>query len=387
MRRAGLAGLATMGGTAALGACSVNPFDDTAPVAGPDSLDLPPTVANPVMEATPAGPAANNDPEIVWELPSSWVETLPTLWEANSFFAGRVSALTGGRFQVINRPAGEVAGPLEVLPRVQSGDFPAGTTASYYYMESSPITAFGTAIPFGLTTRQHFSWLYAGGGLELLQRHYAEKFNVIQFPLGSTGAQMGGWFTREVESLEDLRGLRMRIPGLGGQVMTSLGVETQVVGVGEIKAAFAEGSIDAAEFIGPDDDKNLGLQEAAAYYYYPGFWEPSAFGELQINLDDWNELPPQYQEALRSAAAETTTWTLALYDARNGNSLNDLLADGVEVRQFPDDVLAAAKAASGLLLDDIAASDPDFAEVLEQWRFFRRQVAPWFSLAEAAILR
>lgn len=390
LRAAGAGTVASVAGASVLSSC-VFDSEDGGTASTIDSQDSESVVSDTLLpvgatdEAVPATDASL--PTISWDLPSSWVESLPTLWESNLLFGQRVSQLTGGRFTITARPAGEVAGPLEVLDQVMARSFPAGTTASVYYFASSPVTAFGTAVPFGLTTRQQYAWLYAGGGLELLQEHYARKFNVIQFPMGSTGAQMGGWFNREINSLDDLRGLKMRIPGLGGQVMSMLGVETQTIGVGDIAAALTEGTIDAAEFIGPDDDKNLGLQDAAPYYYYPGFWEPSSFGEIQINLDDWNELPTQYQEAIRSAASETTTRTLALYDARNGQSLNDLVASGTELRLFPDDVLDAARAASGLLLDEIAAGDPDFALVLAHWRDFRRQVGPWFSLAEAAVIR
>lgn len=337
-------------------------------------------------DPNPAGAPQGGLPIIEWEMASSWVETLPTLWASNVHFADRVAALTDGRFSITPRPAGELTGPLDILPEVQASTITAGTTASYYYIEASPITAFGTAVPFGLTTRQQLAWLYAGGGLELLQGLYAEKFNVIQFPVASTGAQMGGWFNREIQSLGDLNGLTMRIPGLGGQVMRSLGVETADLPASEIGAALESGQIDAAEFVGPSDDQNLGLQDSGQFYYYPGFWEPCALAEVQINLDEWNALPPSYQEAIRTAAAETTSWTMALYDARNGLALNELVAGGTELRLFPDDVLSAARAASGLLLDDYAAGDEDFARVLEHWRNFRRQVAPWFSLAEAALL-
>jgi TRAP-type mannitol/chloroaromatic compound transport system substrate-binding protein len=169
--------------------------------------------------------------------------------------------------------------------------------------------------------------------------------------------------------------------------MTLLGVEVENLATGDLASALDSGDIDAAEFIGPEDDKNLGLQERARFYYYPGFWEPSASLEIQIDLDRWNELPATYQEAIRSAAAETMLWTMALYDARNGQALNDLVAAGTELRVFPDEVMEAARAASGLLLDGIASGDEDFARVLEHWRSFRRQVTPWFNLAEASLLR
>ncbi len=393
-RRRFLAATGLSAAGAVLAGCSTGDAGSAAPELGSSDSLAADTVASSTSTTTgtadgaPAPtPGPGGPPIIEWDMASSWVESLPTLWASNVHFADRVAALTDGRFSITPKAAGEVAGGLEVLGAVQASTVPAGTTASYYYIETSPITAFGTSLPFGLTTRQQLSWLYAGGGLELLQGLYAEKFNVIQFPVASTGAQMGGWFNREIRSLDDLNGLTMRIPGLGGQVMRTLGVETVTIGAADIGPALEAGEIEAAEFIGPSDDKNLGLQESGQFYYYPGFWEPSALAELQINLDEWNTLPPSYQEAIRTAAAETTSWTMALYDARNGLALNELVAGGTELRLFPDDVLGAAQASSGLLLDEYAAADPDFARVLEHWRNFRRQVAPWFSLAEAALLQ
>jgi TRAP-type mannitol/chloroaromatic compound transport system substrate-binding protein len=296
-----------------------------------------------------------------------------------------VAELTSGRFRITAAPAGELTSPVGILDAVNSSEFSIGSTASYYYVEQSPVLAFATAVPFGLSMRQHVSWLYYGGGLQLLQQHFADNFNVIQFPAGNTGAQMGGWFTNEVNSLSDLEGLRMRIPGLGGQVMQRLGVEVVSLGAGDITAALSAGEIDAAEFVGPYDDSRLGLQDSAGFYYYPGFWEPGASFDLMINLDAWNALPPLYQAAVRSAAFESVVRVTAEYDARNGQALNELVSAGTELREFPADILQAGEAASGLLLDELAAGDAEFSEVLDQWRAFRRQITPWFSLAQSGL--
>lgn len=325
---------------------------------------------------------ADDLPMIEWAMPTSWPTSLPVLFGNVELFASRVSELTGGRFRITAAAAGELTNPVGILDAVNSNEFNIGSTASYYYVDQSPVLAFATAVPFGLTMRQHVSWLYYGGGLDLLQGFFADKFNVIQFPAGNTGAQMGGWFTNEVNSLADLEGLRMRIPGLGGQVMERLGVEVVSLGAGDITAALSAGEIDAAEFVGPYDDSRLGLQDSAGFYYYPGFWEPGASFDLMINLDAWNQLPPLYQAAIRSAAFESVVRVTAEYDARNGQALNDLVSAGTELREFPADVLQAGEAASGLLLDELAAGDAEFAEVLNQWRGFRRQITPWFSLAQ-----
>ncbi|MEM7325966.1 MAG: ABC transporter substrate-binding protein [Actinomycetota bacterium] len=339
------------------------------------------------VAAAGAGSEADDLPIIEWEMPTSWPTSLSTLWGGAEQFGSRVAALTGGRFRLIPRPAGEVAGPFDVLPMVGDGTYPIGISASYYYIDLSPALAFGTAVPFGLTHRQGMSWLHSAGGLELMQEIHATRFNVIQFPAGATGAQMGGWFRTEINSLVDLQGLRMRIPGLGGQVMARLGVEPQNLGAADIVANLQQNTIDAAEFIGPFDDSALGLQTSAPFYYYPGFWEPGTLLDVEINLDAWNGLPGLYQEAVRSAAFETTTRMMADYDALNGRALNELVSSGVDLRLFPDDILDAGRAAAGIILDELAADDADFARVLANWRDFRRQVSPWFSLAEAALLR
>ncbi len=340
----------------------------------------------------PVATAATDDgvddlPIVEWEMPTSWPESLPVLWGNAQLFAQRVAELTGNRFRITPAPAGELSSPVEVLNVVSAGDFSAGSTASYYYIADTPALAFATAVPFGLTMRQHVSWLYYGGGLDLMQDIFARNFNLIQFPAGNTGAQMGGWFREEIQSLDDLQGLRMRVPGLGGQVMERLGVEVVVLGPPDIPGALSSGEVDAAEFIGPYDDSRLGLQETAPFYYSPGFWEPAASLDFMVNLDRWNELPPLYQTAFRTATFESMVRVTAEYDARNGQALNELVLAGTELRQFPDDVLQAAEAATGIILDELAVADEDFAEVLEQWRGFRRQVTPWFSLAEAGSLQ
>ena len=368
-------------GQAARGADAVTP-SSTASTDGPTT-----TTEQPAATAENAASPAGGGPVVEWSLPTSWTPSLPVLWGDTELFAARVAELTGGNFRITPSPAGEPIGAIEVLGAVTSGDVAAGSTASYYYIDQSPVLAFSTALPFGLTARQHTSWLYYGGGLELLRDYYATEMNVIQFPAGNTGAQMGGWFNREIGGLGDLNGLRMRIPGLGGRVMERLGVEVVTLGAGDILAALENDDIDAAEFVGPYDDLNLGLQQSAGFYYYPGFWEPGASFDLMVNLDAWNELPSAYQAAFRAAAFESVVRVTAEYDARNGAALNELVASGVELREFPPDVLEAGEAAAGIILDELAESDEQFAAILERWRAFRRQVRPWFSLAEAGSIR
>jgi TRAP-type mannitol/chloroaromatic compound transport system substrate-binding protein len=325
-----------------------------------------------------------NLPNIEWQMATSWPPSLDTIFGGAQVLADRVAALTGGKFKISPRAAGEVAPPLEVLDVVSQGAVQCGHTASYYYIGKSPALAFGTTVPFGLTAGQQNAWLYEGGGLTKLQEIYAKKFNLIQFPAGNSGMQMGGWFRKEVSTLNDLKGLKMRIPGLGGQVMAKLGVTVQTLGGGEIFQALQTGAIDASEWVGPYDDEKLGLNKIAKFYYYPGWWEPGSTFELQINLNEWNKLPTQYQEAIKTAAYESNATMLARYDARNNQALQRLVASGVQLRPYSEEILQAASKASFALYDEFAAKDPDFKAVYTQWQQFRDRISAWEKLNQGS---
>jgi TRAP-type mannitol/chloroaromatic compound transport system substrate-binding protein len=338
--------------------------------------------ANNSSSPTKTDPA--NLPNIQWQMATSWPPSLDTIFGGAKVLADRVAALTGGKFKISPRAAGEVAPPLEVLDVVSQGAVQCGHTASYYYIGKSPVLAFGTTVPFGLTAQQQNAWLYEGGGLAKLQEIYAKKFNLIQFPAGNSGTQMGGWFRKEVSTLNDLKGLKMRIPGLGGQVMAKLGVTVQTLGGGEIFQALQTGAIDASEWVGPYDDEKLGLNKIAKFYYYPGWWEPGSTFELQINLNEWNKLPPQYQEAIKTAAYESNTTMLARYDARNNEALQRLVSSGVRLRPYSEEILQAAAKASFALYDEFAAQDVDFKAVYEQWKQFRDRIYAWDKLNQGS---
>jgi TRAP-type mannitol/chloroaromatic compound transport system substrate-binding protein len=326
-------------------------------------------------------------PELEWEVATSWPTSLDTIFGGAATFADRVAAMTGGKFMITAQPAGEVVPPLEILQNVETNSIDAGHTASYYYVGLDPTTAFGTAVPFGLNARQQNAWLYSAGGLELMQEFYAERFNAIQFPAGNTGVQMGGWFNVEVQSLSDLQGLRMRIPGLGGEVMTQLGVTVQVIAGGEIFQALQTNTVDAAEWVGPYDDLILGFPDVAQFYYHPGWWEPGPSLEVQIPLDKWNELPEVYQEIIKTAAFEANTSMMASYDAKNPEAFQEIVANSnVTVLPYPDDVMEAAADAANSINESNAADNADFASVYEHWNAFREQVHPWFAVAETSYL-
>jgi TRAP-type mannitol/chloroaromatic compound transport system substrate-binding protein len=326
-------------------------------------------------------------PELTWDMPTSWPVALDTIFGGATTFADTVKSLTGGRFTINARPAGELAPGTEVLNVVQEGAFPIGHTASYYYVGKSPVTAFGTALPFGFTAQQQNAWLYEGGGLAKMQEIYAKLFNVIQFPAGNTGVQMGGWFRKEINTVADLQGLKMRIPGLGGQVMAKLGVTVQTLPGGEIFQALQTGAIDAAEWVGPYDDEKLGLQKAAQFYYYPGWWEPGPTLEVEINLDEWNKLPAFYQEVIKTSAYVANMTMLARYDARNNDALGRLVEGGAQLRGYSQEIMDAAEVASFELYDELAGKDADFAAVYEEWKAFRTRIYAWHNINEGSFSR
>jgi len=327
-------------------------------------------------------------PEIEIDMATSWPTGLVTLFGAAQIFSEQVSRLTGGRLTINSRPAGEIVGGLEVLTAVRDGGAQAGHTASYYYTGESPATQFGTAVPFGLTSRQQNAWLYQGGGLELMREFYAENFGVIQFPAGNTGVQMGGWFTKEINSIDDIQGLTMRIPGLAGQVLNNLGGEQVSLAGGDILPSIQSGAIDAAEFVGPTDDLILGLDELGSelFYYHPGWWEPGPSLEVELPLSFWNDLPEQYQAAIENAAAHSNVQTMATYDVLNPRDLQ-VIKGFAEIREFPEDVMSAFKEETENVLDTTADGNSDFASILAPWREYRDAVQEWHGLAETSMLR
>jgi len=320
-------------------------------------------------------------PELHWRLASSFPKSLDALYGAGANFAQRIAQLTEGRFQIRVFAAGEIVPPLQVLDAVQSGTVECGHTASYYYVGKHPAFAFDTTLPFGLNARQQNAWMYEGGGIELLRELFA-RYNCVQFPAGNTGAQMGGWFRKEVNSLQDLKGLKFRIAGIAGQVLAKLGVVPQQIAGSELYQALERGTIDAAEWVGPYDDAKLGFVKVAPYYYYPGFWEGSAQLSILVNAQKWAELPEPYKVAVELAAAETNVRMNAQYDVRNHDALRELVQAGARLRAFPRPVMEAAYRAAFELYDGLAAADPLFKKIYLSWRKYRDSSHLWFRVAE-----
>jgi len=328
-------------------------------------------------------PNVQPNKQVRWKLASSFSRSLDTIYGAAEVLAERLKTLTDGNFQLQPYPGGELVPSLEVLGSVQNGTVEMGHSASYYFIGKNPALAFDATVPFGLTARQYRAWIYYGGGLELMRDVFSD-FNILNLPGGNTGMQMGGWFNVEVNGLQDMNGLKMRIPGLGGSVMSEMGVNTQVLPSGEIYPSLERGAIDAAEWVGPYDDEKLGFHEVTQYYYYPGWWEPGPALTFYVNRDAYDDLPTQYQEALKTAAAEADLHMLAQYDHKNPEALDRLLDEGTTLRRFPDDVMSRARKVTQQLLEDNAKGNQQYRKIYESYKEARESAYRWFGTTEMA---
>lgn len=328
-------------------------------------------------------PAVQVRPRLRWRLASSFPRSADIIYGSAVTIARRVAALTDGYFQIHPYPAGEIVPPLQVLDAVQQGAVHLGHTGSYYYIGKEPAFAFDTGVPFGFTPRQQAAWKRYGGGNEVLNELF-HQFDIVRLSAGNTGVQMGGWFRKPVTSLRDLQGIRMRIPGLGGEVLARMGVTVQVLSGSEVYPALERGVIDAAEWIGPYDDEKLGLYRVAPYYYYPGWWDPGSDLALYIRKDRWESLPLEYKEALQAAVVESGVSMLAAYDARNPQALQRLLERGIHLRPFSSEIMEAAYQHTFALYEELASASPLFRKVYVSWRAFRKQIFSWFDTAERA---
>jgi len=334
--------------------------------------------------ATVAAPFvhADSQPKIRWRLATSWPTSLGTLWGGAQDFAKRVEELTGGRFSIRPYAAGEIVGGLQVLDAVQTGTVEAGISASYYFIGKERTIAIDTALPFGMTTRMQSAWMYYGGGSELMNKEVFSAFNVVAFPVGNTNAQMAGWFRKEVPDLASLKGLKMRIPGFGGEVMAQLGVNVQTLAPAEVFPALERGVIDATEFVGPYDDEKLGFWQVAKNYYYPAWWEPCGMISVYINQKEYAKLPKEYQHALQIAAADCHIKMIARYDYLNPIAIKRLQEKGVKLLRFSDDIMKAAQKIAFEMYEDLASKNKTWAAVYRPWKQFRDSQYAWHSLTE-----
>ncbi|MEQ4617933.1 MAG: TRAP transporter substrate-binding protein [Corticimicrobacter sp.] len=334
--------------------------------------------------ATLAAPVfAQDSPALNWRLASSFPRSADAIYNGSVNFAKYVAEATDGKFNIRVFPAGEILPALQVLDGVQNGTIECGHTASYYYYGKDPILCFDGAVPFGLNTRQMNAWMRHGDGLKLLRAVF-DKYNIVNFPCGATGAQMGGWFRKEINSVADLQGLKFRSSAFAGAVLSRLGVVPQQIAGGDIYPALEKGTIDAAEWIGPYDDEKLGFNRVAPYYYFPGWWEGTLQVSLYVNKDAYATLPKRYQDIINQATATATLDMLATYDAENPAALRRLIAQGAKLKSFPRDVMDACYREANALYAELAAKDPAFKEILDNYTTFRDELVPWFRVSEGS---
>ena len=297
------------------------------------------------------------EPAVRWRLVSSFPKNLDTVFGSAEVFARQVALMSEGRFQISVHAAGEITPAFGVVDAVQQGAVEMAQTAAYYFFGKDETFALGCAIPFGLNSRQTNAWMYHGNGLSLMREFY-RNYNIINFPGGNTGAQMGGWFRKEVKSLADMKGLKMRIGGFGGRIIERIGGVPQNIPAGDIYAALEKGTIDAAEFVGPYDDLKLGFNKIAPHYYYPSFWEGGAQLDYFINIKAWDALPASYKAIVEAAAAQANIDVQANYDVKNPQALKELYAGGTKLHAFPRDLMNAAFKASMEYYEELSARNP-----------------------------
>ncbi len=335
-----------------------------------------------VLAAGTAPAFVNAQANIRWRLASSFPKSLDTIYGAAEVFAKEVGVMSGGKFQVSVAAPGEIVPAFGVVDAVQAGTVEMAHTAPYYFFGKDPTFALGCAIPFGLNSRQMTAWMVEGNGMKLMREFYA-KYNIINFAGGNTGAQMGGFWRKEIKSLADLKGQKFRVGGFGGKVMERIGVIPQNIPGGEIYQALEKGTIDAAEWVGPYDDEKLGLYKVAPNYAYPGFWEGGPQLDFYINDKAFNGLSAEYKSMVEAACTYAHVEMQARYDARNPAALKRLVAGGTKLFAFPKDVMDAAFKESMALYSEISATNPGWKKIYDDYANFRRDSNLWFRFTEA----
>ncbi|HSG66910.1 MAG TPA: TRAP transporter substrate-binding protein [Gammaproteobacteria bacterium] len=330
------------------------------------------------------GATARSDERHRWRMVTSWPPNFPGHGVSANRLARRIEAMSGGRIEIQIFAAGELVPPFEVLDAVSRGTIQLGHSAPIYWRGKLPAAQVFGSIPFGMLADEFNAWIYHGGGMELWREAYGAQ-NVVPFLAGQTGPQMGGWFNREISSVADLVGLKMRIPGLGGEVMQRAGVLPVNLPGSEIFTALQTGAIDATEWVGPYNDLAFGLHEAARYYYYPGWQEPSGALELLVSAEAYASLSPALQEIIAAACMAEADYVFAEFNMRNNRALKTLVEEhGVELRRFPDDVLATLRRLSGEVMTELAAGDATIARVYESYTAFADEIAPWMLVSRRA---
>src|SRR5512135_2565882 len=329
-----------------------------------------------------AAPAiAQSMPELKWRLTSSFPKSLDTAYGAAETLSKYVGESTDNKFQIQCFAGGEIVPPFQAVDAVGNQTVEMCHTAAYYFMGKDPTFALCNSLPFGLNSRQQNAWFQDHGGQDMINE-FTKKFKLYGISGGNTGTQMGGWFRKEIHTVDDVKGLKMRIGGWAGKTLQKLGAIPQQIPGGDIYPALEKGTIDAAEWVGPYDDEKLGFYKVAPHYYYPGWWEGGPMLLAIVNLDKWNALPKYYQSALEQAGHYANNWMMAKYDQANPAALRRLLAGGAKLHAFPPEVMEACFKAAKSLHSEVSATNADFKKVYESLTNFSSNSYSWFQVAE-----
>ncbi|HJV67563.1 TRAP transporter substrate-binding protein [Ideonella sp.] len=335
-----------------------------------------------VLAAGTAPAIVHAQANIRWRLASSFPKSLDTIFGAADVFAKKVKEMSGGKFEISVHAGGELMPPFGVVDGVQNGTVEMAHTAPYYFFGKDETFGLGCAIPFGLNSRQMTAWMVEGNGMKLMREFY-RNYNIINFLGGNTGAQMGGWYRKEVKTLADIKGMKMRIGGFGGRVLERIGGVPQSIPGGEIYSALEKGTIDAAEWVGPYDDQKLGFNKVAGFYNYPGWWEGGPQLDFYINTKAYDGLSAEYKAIIEAASAMAHIDMQGKYDAKNPAALKQLVAAGTKLVRFPKDVMDAAFKEAMALYSELSGKNPNWKKVYEDFANFRRDQNLWFRFAEA----
>jgi TRAP-type mannitol/chloroaromatic compound transport system substrate-binding protein len=338
--------------------------------------------AGAVAATTLAAPAiAQSNPKITWRLASSFPKSLDTIYGGADTLSKYVSEATDGNFTIQPFAGGEIVPGLQAADAAAAGTVEMCHTVGYYYWGKDPVWALGSAVPFSLNARGMNAWLYQGGGNDLYNE-FLDKQGLYGLPGGNTGVQMGGWFRKEINTVEDLKGLKFRVGGFAGKVLEKLGVVPQQLAGGDIYPALEKGTLDAAEWVGPYDDEKLGFYKVAPYYYYPGWWEGGPTVHFMFNKAKWEELPATYKAVLKVAAQATDANMLQKYDYLNPTAIKSLVANGAQLRPFSQEILSACFDATNEVYAEMEASNPGFKKIWDSIKAFRKDHFLWSQIGE-----
>ncbi|RZJ06701.1 MAG: ABC transporter substrate-binding protein [Rubrivivax sp.] len=335
-----------------------------------------------VLAAGAAPAIVHAQAQVRWRLASSFPKSLDTIFGAADVMSKKVAEMTSGKFQISIHAGGELMPPFGVVDGVQAGTVEMAHTAPYYFFGKDETFALGCAVPFGLNSRQMTAWMVEGNGMKLMREFY-RNYNIINFMGGNTGAQMGGWYRKEIKSVADIKGMKMRIGGFAGRVLERMGGVPQNIPGGEIYSSLEKGTIDAAEWVGPYDDQKLGFNKVAPNYYYPGWWEGGPQLDFFINTKSYDSLSAEYKAILEAATHVAHVDMQAKYDAKNPAALKQLVGSGTKLFRFPKDVMELAFKESMAIYAELSAKNPAWKKVYEDYSNFRRDQNLWFRFAEA----